>query len=333
MTSRKIIASTCAGVLLAFGSLTLWAQEADSNQQNRQGNRANRGERGERAQRGERADRGDRAARREARTRVDPASQEFRIAVMSYTFNRFTLFEAIDKTKKAGAQHIETFSWQKLSPEHGDLKFEPTLPPEARSAVKKKLADTGVKLVGYYFHELKDEATSRPVFAFCKDMGMEYIVSEPDPKNLPMLDKLAQEYQVKLAVHNHPKSDNKPEYTYWRPEGVLEAIEGCSSWVGCCADNGHWVRSGLDPVESIRKYHGRLISMHLKDVNKVGSDAHDVPYGTGVVRMKDLLAAVQRMGFSGVFSIEYEHNMEDNQADVAQCVEYFNQAKAQLGVK
>ncbi|HOA71824.1 MAG TPA: sugar phosphate isomerase/epimerase [Phycisphaerae bacterium] len=278
----------------AIGGSTLWAQDA---QRNRQGD------------------------------------QEWRLAVMTYTFNRFTLFEAIDKSKQAEAKYVETYSWQKISPAHGETKFEPTLAEDVRKQVKQKLADAGVKLVGYYFHELKDEAAARPVFAFCKDMGIEYIVSEPDPKNLPMLDKLAQEYKVKVAIHNHAKDPKRPEYTYWNPDEVMKALEGCSNWIGCCADNGHWARSGLDGVEAIRKYRGRLVSMHLKDVNKIGPDAHDVPYGTGVVPMKDLLAAVQKMGFAGVFSIEYEHNMENNQADVAQCVEYFNKVKADLGVK
>lgn len=252
---------------------------------------------------------------------------------MTYTFNRFPLFEAIDKTRKVGGEYIETFSWQKISPEHGDVKFEPTLAKDIREDVKKKLADSNVKLVGYYFQELKDEAASRPVFEFCKDMGIEYIVSEPDPKNLPAIDELAQEYKVKVAIHNHPKNPKKPDYRYWQPEEVIKAVDGCSPWIGCCADNGHWVRSGLDSVKSIRKYRGRLVSMHLKDVNKVGPDAHDVPYGTGVVDMKQLLATVKRMGFSGVFAIEYENNMDNNMDDVAQCIKYFNRVRGELGVK
>lgn len=276
-----------------------------------------------------RADR--RQNRRERANR--PKEMEWRIAVMTYTFNRFTLLEAIDKTAQAGGKYVETFSWQKVGGDQGELKFEPTLPQEARKVVKQKLDDKGVKVVGYYFHDLKDEATARPVFEFCKDMGIEYIVSEPDAKILPMLDKLAQEFKVKVAVHNHPQDPKNPDYKYHLPENVMKAIDGCSSWIGCCADNGHWVRSGLDPVESLRKYRGRLVSLHLKDVNKVGADAHDVPYGTGVVDMKAFLSAVKEMGFSGVFAIEYEHNMENNQADVAKCIEYFNKAKTDLNVK
>lgn len=313
MRSKTVLAAVTVGIFVAFTGLTPAAEETKPTQ--------------------DQAKAAKREARAKAKAKAKDKPLEWQIAVMSYTFNRFTLFEAIDKTKKAGATHIETFSWQKLSADHGDLKFEPTLPEDARKAVKKKLADSGVKLTGYYFHEMKDEASSRPVFAFCKDMGIEYIVSEPEAKNLPMLDKLAQEFQVKLAVHNHPKDPKKTDYAYWNPEGVMKALDGCSSWVGCCADNGHWVRSGLDPVESIRKYNGRLVSLHFKDVNKVGADAHDVPYGTGVVDMKGMFGAIQKMGFSGTFAIEYEHNMENNEADVAQCIEYFNKAKTDLKVK
>lgn len=259
--------------------------------------------------------------------------QEFHLAVMTYTFNRFTLFEAIEKSKQTGAKYVEAFAWQNVSPNHGDVKFDPALPEAIRQDVKKKLQSAGLELVGYYSNDLNDKAAARRTFAFCRDMGIQYVVSEPDPGNLPLLDKLAQEHRVKLAIHNHAKNPNRPEYIYWDPPKVMKALEGTSRWVGTCADTGHWVRSGLDPVESIRKYQGRLVSVHLKDVDKVGPGAKDVPYGTGVVSMKDLLAAVKSIGFSGVFSIEYESNMENNLADVTQCVDYFSKAKRELGVK
>lgn len=258
-------------------------------------------------------------------------NMRWRLAVQVYTFNRFTLFEAIDKSKQAGARFIEGYSWHKISKDHGDEKFDYEMSDKTMADVKNKLTDSGLRVVAYYFNDLgKDEAVSRKVFDFCRKMGIEIIVCEPDPKNVELCDKLAQEYKVKVAIHNHPKHPDHPDYQYWRPEGVMKVLEGKSRWIGACADNGHWVRSGLDPVESVKKYEGRLISMHLKDVNEVGAKAHDVPFGTGVVDLDELLGEVKRQGFSGVFCIEYEHNMENNLEDVRQCVEWFNQAKSKF---
>ena len=253
---------------------------------------------------------------------------------MTYTFNKFTLFEAIDKTKELGARYIETYSWQKINAPLGDMQFNYKMTDEAAAEVTKKLAASGVQLVNYYFHELgKDEAESRKVFGFCKKMGIQTIISEPDPKVLGLVDKLATEYQVKVAIHNHPKDDKHPDYANWNPDNVMKMLEGRSKWIGCCADNGHWVRAGLDSVECMRKYKGRLISLHFKDVNKVGADAHDVPYGTGVVNLKAVLTELKDQDFAGVFSIEYEHHMAKNMAAVRQCIDWFKKAKTELGVK
>jgi sugar phosphate isomerase/epimerase len=36
--------------------------------------------------------------------------------------------------------------------------------------------------------------------------------------------------------------------------------------IGACCDTGHWVRSGLHPVECLKKLEGRILGFHLKDV-------------------------------------------------------------------
>lgn len=59
-------------------------------------------------------------------------------------------------------------------------------------------------------------------------------------------------------------------------------LDGRSDLMGVCADIGHWVRSGLNPVDCLRQLEGRVISLHIKDLNKFGvRDAHDLPWGTG----------------------------------------------------
>ena len=252
------------------------------------------------------------------------------IAVMTYTFNKFTLLEAIDKAKEAGAKYIETYAWQKIGDKYGEAQFNASAPAEALDAVKAKLSKTGIQLTGYYSNDLgKNDADTRKVFAFCKKMGIPEIIAEPDAATLESIDKLAAENKVKVAIHNHPKDPNKPEYTNWDPANVMKMLKGRSKWIGTCADNGHWVRSGLDPVECLKKYNGRLISMHLKDVDKAGPEGRDVPYGEGVVPLPKLLFELGTQAFGGVFSIEYESNLDSNLADVKKCIEYFEKAVKQ----
>jgi sugar phosphate isomerase/epimerase len=84
------------------------------------------------------------------------------------------------------------------------------------------------------------------------------------------------------------------------------------------------VRSGLDPVESLKKYEGRLLCLHLKDPIKPERQAHDVPFGKGVGKIADLLKELKRQSFGGVIAIEYEHNMDNNMPDVAESIAFYN---------
>ncbi len=254
----------------------------------------------------------------------------WRLGCQAYSFNRFSFFEAVDKNHSLGLRVIEAFPGQKLSDAEPDVRIGDAMSADARAAVKKKLDDSDVTLVNFGVVGLPaNEAAARKVFDFAKDMGIETIVSEPAPEAFDMLDKLCEEYQINVALHNHPEPSR-----YWNPKTVLEAVKGHSKRIGACADTGHWMRSGVNPIEAVRMLKGRIISFHLKDLNKYGQKgAHDVPWGTGEGHLKELLGEVYGQGFRGVFSIEYEHNWLNSVPEIAECVAFFNQTAADLAAK
>lgn len=251
----------------------------------------------------------------------------WRIGTQAYSFRKFTFYEAIEKTASLGLNWIEAYPGQRLSPDDPDLKMDMSLSPEKRKEVKQKLADSGIKLVNFGVVGLsEDEAQCRKVFDFAKDMGIETIVSEPKEELLDMIETLCLEYQINLALHNHPK----PSY-YWDPDKVLEVVKGRSPRIGSCSDTGHWMRSGVNPLEALKKLEGRIISLHFKDLNQFGSrEAHDVPWGTGQADVKALLTELHRQNFKGVFSIEYEYNWDNSLPEIRKAVEYFNQIGNEL---
>ncbi len=255
----------------------------------------------------------------------------WRLAGSTYAFREGTFFEAVDKTKALGLKYIEAHSWQKLAADFPNVENNYKAPPEALAAARRRLNDAGVRLVGYYFNGLgKDEAETRKVFAYCRTMGVEMIVSEPEPAALPLLDRITAEYGVKVAIHNHPKDAKHPAYVNWNPDEVMKQLQACSQRIGACADTGHWVRSGIDPVEALRKYQGRTLCLHLKDIEKPTVDSRDVPWGTGIGNCKAVLAELHRQKFAGVISIEYEHNPKDNMKDIAECIAFFNRTTKEL---
>ena len=106
----------------------------------------------------------------------------------------------------------------------------------------------------------------------------------------------------------------------WDPNYVLSVVKGRDARIGACADTGHWVRSGLKPVECLRILKGRIISSHLKDLNEMSPGAHDVPYRHRGLRHPRAPDELKAQGFAGNISIEYEYNWENSTPEVAQCI-------------
>lgn len=251
----------------------------------------------------------------------------WKLGVQAWSFNRYTFYEAIDKTAALGLSWIEAFPGQNVSKDMPDVKFGPEMLPEIRKQIKAKLASSGVRLVNYGVARLPaDEAKCRKVFEFAKDMGIETIVSEPEKKALDIIEKLCDEYGINLAIHNHPKPTR-----YWDPHRVLAACKGRSKRIGACADTGHWMRSGVNVVDALKLLEGRIISLHFKDLNEFGNKkAHGVPWGTGIGNVKATLVELHRQDFKGVFSIEYEYHWTSSMPELAKCVEYFSAEAAKL---
>jgi len=100
--------------------------------------------------------------------------------------------------------------------------------------------------------------------------------------------------------------------------------------MGACADVGHWVRSGLDPVECLKKLDGHVIAVHFKDLAEKDPNTHDVPWGTGVCNSKGLLEELKRQHFKGAICVEYEYNWYNSSPEIAQSVKFYNDTCAQL---
>jgi sugar phosphate isomerase/epimerase len=246
----------------------------------------------------------------------------FFLGCQAYTWNRFTVFEAIEKTAAVGGKIIEFYPGQRLSPEEPNLRWDHNASTETIAKVKEQLARHRVKAVNYGVVGIpRDEVGARKVFDFAKTLELRAITTE-SADALDTIEKLVKEYDILVTFHNHPKRERDPNYRMWDPSYLLSLVKDRDKRIGACADTGHWVRSGVKPVEALRILRGRVLSSHLKDVNEFNRRGHDVPFGTGVADVPGILEELRRQGFSGNLSIEYEHNEQNSMPEVAQCIGY-----------
>ncbi|HEX3997382.1 MAG TPA: sugar phosphate isomerase/epimerase [Pirellulales bacterium] len=229
-----------------------------------------------------------------------------------------TVEKSIDYAKQLGLHYIEIYPGQALTKEGGpkwgpemtDAQIKQML--KIAKAADVKIIDTGV--IGISSQE--DQA--RKLFDWAKKLGITEIVSEPEPRALPMIDKLAGEYHIKVAIHDHPKPSR-----YWDPEYTYDLIKDLKH-IGFCADVGHWRRSGLEPAVVLEKYGQKVYSLHFKDLVPDGPNSHgwhDVPWGTGQSKAAEMLRILKEKGFRGPIAIEYEYTWDV--PTLQKCVDWF----------
>jgi len=113
---------------------------------------------------------------------------------------------------------------------------------------------------------------------------------------------------------------------------VLQAVEKYDPRIGACADLGHYIRSGEQPVEVIRLLKGRLYGIHLKDFAEMQDHTKGVILGKGHLNVPAVMAALVAADFpaDGALSLEYEENEQNPLADIKECARIANEAIAAL---
>ncbi|GAB3809218.1 hypothetical protein GCM10028819_50080 [Spirosoma humi] len=244
----------------------------------------------------------------------------WKLGSQAYSFRLFPFAEALRKIDSCGLKYVEAYPGQVIGAGlEGKMDFN--MSASTRQAVKKLIKDRGLTVVAYGVVSPKTDEDWKNVFEFAKDMGILNINSEPTPEQMPLVRKLADQYKINVALHNHPKPSR-----YWHPDTVLAAIGG-SKYVGSCSDIGHWVRSGLNPVECLKKLNGHVLGMHFKDVKRDTPEGkyHDVIWGTGDCNVEQVIAELKRQHFKGPISAEYEYHWENNGPEIAESVTNFRE--------
>ena len=243
-----------------------------------------------------------------------------KLGCQAWSFNNKTALEAIELTAKSGGSWIEFFPGQKLM-EGSEERIGPDLSEGGVKRLQAHCEKFSLKPIAFGVTGFGTNTNeNRKTFEFAKKLGLYAIVTEPAPETLDSLEALVKEYDIRIAIHNHPRQPGNPNYKVWDPGYVLSLVTNRDSRLGSCADIGHWVRSGVDPVKALKQLKGRVHGCHFKELSKLSPDAGDVPSGTGNALALGVLEELRRQKHQGAVSIEYETDYGSNTAAIGQCI-------------
>ena len=180
----------------------------------------------------------------------------WKVGVAGDSFNQLSFSEAVEKADALSVGDIEGWSTEKVSEEVPKL-LGPGLQPGEMRAVRDKLNAVNMRLSAYHVPSVgSDEASMRRLFEFARAVSVETIVSDRLPEALPLLDQLAGEFGVNVALCGNPQS-------------VLTAVSALSKRVGVCLDT--------DSVNALAQVPGvlsqiddRTLIVNLRSVSSPG---------------------------------------------------------------
>ena len=248
-------------------------------------------------------------------------SAPFRFGVTTYGQRALSVDDIIAALKALRITNVSFYKSQ--------LNWETATPDEVR-AVVAKCRDAGITPTGTGVVSFKNnEAACRKAFDNAKLAQLPTVVCKPDLDALPLVEKLAKEYDQRLAIHNHGPEDK----VYPSPYDVMKAIAPLDARIGICLDVGHAMRAKADPAEAVRKCAARLYDIHLKDSLAIPGSDKDIPaeVGSGRMDIAGILRALREIKYTNVVTFEYEKPTGNPITGLAESVGYVRGLLAAMG--
>ena len=256
---------------------------------------------------------------------VDPA-KDWKFGIALWTFHTVDFSQSLDKVDSAGLKYIEPNTFVKVG---GELKDSAIgqLSPAGIDKLKSMIAQKGLMCESLYIVGDSTIKSWTRQFDIAKQLGVKYVTTEPPLNMWDTIDSLAGAYGIKVAIHEHWRGFSH----YWNPDTTLMALKGHSNF-GVCADLGHWPKSGIDPLDAVKKLSGHIMGIHLKDIAAYNDPKLvDVPVGTGVVKFPEIFAELKRQNFTGYIYIERDAtDPQGNLPSVKEEIKYYNDQISKL---
>jgi inosose dehydratase len=244
-----------------------------------------------------------------AASRNEKAAPALAVGVAGYTFAKFDLDQSITMMKRLGVMNLSV----------KDIHLPLNSSDEKISAAMKKFKDAGINVytVGVIYMRTKEVVDQ--AFQYARKVGVNMIVGVPNYDLIDYAEVQVKAYDMKLAIHNHGPEDK----LYPAPKDVYDRIKDRDTRMGMCIDIGHAMRAGSPPEKAIRDFKDRLFDLHIKDVSIAAQDGKAIEIGRGVINFAEVIKSLRKIKYQGVCSIEFEKDMTDPMAGIAESIGYF----------
>ena len=174
----------------------------------------------------------------------------WKVGIQASAFRQLTFSEAATKIDALGLANIAGVNTQRFNleiPKNLDYK----LTANELQAVRDRMRELNMRMPAYFTSELgANEAAMRKVFEFAKAMAVETIVSTPESASLAIVDKLAEEFGINVAIPGDPKT-------------LLQTLEGRGKRLGAYLDTVSLASKGVKPLEALPLLSTRILVVNL----------------------------------------------------------------------
>lgn len=227
------------------------------------------------------------------------STSDWKFGTALWTFHDVNFPQSLDNVKSAGLVYIEPNTFHSAGPEFKDSMVG-MLSLVGIEKLKAMIEQKGLKAESVYVVGDSTIASWKKQFDIAKALGAEFITTEPPIDMWDSIDSLAGVYRIKVAIHEHWKGVSH----YWNPDTTLLAIKDHPNFYAC-ADLGHFPKSGINPLDAVKKLSGHIIGVHFKDIAAYNDPAlKDVVTGKGVVDFPAIFAELKNQNFKGHIYIE-----------------------------
>jgi sugar phosphate isomerase/epimerase len=195
-----------------------------------------------------------------------------------------------------------------------------TVSPDYYQRIRKQFEDAGLRIYLYNvnFNETFTDEERDRTFAAAKALGAAGFSSSTVISEARRLVPFVEKHQMFVAMHNHNNLVDPDQFA--TPQSFETAL-AMSEYFKVTLDIGHFTAGNNDAVAFIKKWHHRIINIHVRDRKR--DNGPNRPFGRGDTPIAEVLQLIKTNKYPIRCYLEYEYgSFRSSVEEVKACLEY-----------